>query len=123
LQLREDVPERASKADRMGFFVSESEGDQAQDEKLIAYARAMELGRVVGRDIGGSDPERMAPPRVAEYVEALFDKASGIKVTTNLDTSIVVALLPSSPGRNRQRQEEIRKRISIVCRCQSCLDW
>lgn len=28
--------------------------------------------RFVYRDIGGSDPERMAAPRVAEYVQAVF---------------------------------------------------
>lgn len=28
--------------------------------------------RLACRDIGGSDPERMAAPRVAEYVEELF---------------------------------------------------
>lgn len=46
----------------------------------MKYARAIELGRVVGRDIGGSDPERMAPPRVAEYVQNLFQQTSDIKV-------------------------------------------
>lgn len=29
--------------------------------------------RSVARDIGGSDPERMAAPRVAEYVQSLFE--------------------------------------------------
>jgi leucyl aminopeptidase len=38
------------------------------------------LGRIVGRDIGGADPERMAPPRVAEYIQDLFNKSSNIKV-------------------------------------------
>ena len=31
------------------------------------------------RDIGGSDPERMAPPRVEEYVREAF-KDSGIDI-------------------------------------------
>jgi hypothetical protein len=34
----------------------------------------------VGRDIGGADPERMAPPRVADYIQDLFNKSSGVKV-------------------------------------------
>jgi len=38
------------------------------------------LGRVVGRDIGGADPERMAPPRVVEYIQDLFNKSSNVKV-------------------------------------------
>lgn len=28
--------------------------------------------RIAGRDIGGSDPERMSAPRVEEYVRELF---------------------------------------------------
>ena len=35
--------------------------------------------RVVTRDIGGSDPERMAAPRVADYVDSIF-KGTNIKV-------------------------------------------
>ncbi len=38
------------------------------------------MGRVVGRDIGGADPERMAPPRVVEYIQDLFEKSADIKV-------------------------------------------
>jgi len=30
------------------------------------------INRAVYRDIGGSDPERMAAPKVAEYVEQQF---------------------------------------------------
>ena len=32
----------------------------------------MILSRSFVRDIGGSDPERMAAPRVAQYVEEIF---------------------------------------------------
>jgi len=62
----------------MGFFIgqSSSSSENISNEKLVNYARAIELGRVVGRDIGGSDPERMAPPRVAEYVQDLFQQTS-----------------------------------------------
>ena len=54
----------------MGWF-----GDQA----TLDYAATIEEGRVVARDIGGSDPERMAPPRVEEYVREVF-KGSNISV-------------------------------------------
>ncbi|CAF0923922.1 unnamed protein product [Adineta steineri] len=80
LQIREDVPERRTKADKLGFFIGQKPADDGCGQKLIDYARAVELGRAVGRDIGGADPERMAPPRVAEYVQELFGKSSGIKV-------------------------------------------
>lgn len=35
-------------------------------------ANSIESGRSVARDIGGSDPERMSAPNVAQYVEKLF---------------------------------------------------
>ena len=70
----------------MGIFLNTSEGQREKNERLIQYARAIELGRCVARDIGGADPERMAPPRVAEYVEDLFGKSTSIKVFAMLIT-------------------------------------
>lgn len=67
--------------DRFGVYLSRSGSNVQNREKLVEYARAIELGRCVARDIGGADPERMAPPRVAEYVENLFGNSSTIKVT------------------------------------------
>lgn len=78
--MREDKPDSKDKLERVGFFIGQSSFDRNHQEKLVNYARAIELGRIVGRDIGGSDPERMAPPRVAEYVQNLFGKSSNIKV-------------------------------------------
>ena len=43
-------------------------------EALVRCAAAIEEGRIISRDIGGSDPERMAAPRVAQYVEQVFAK-------------------------------------------------
>lgn len=73
------MPERKSKLDRLGFLIGQTSGDNTSNEKLLNYARAVEFGRAVGRDIGGGDPERMAPPRVADYVQELF-KSSSVKV-------------------------------------------
>jgi len=70
LEMRESVKEREKKIDVLGWF-----GDQA----TLDYAATIEEGRVVARDIGGSDPERMAPPRVEEYVREVF-KGSNISV-------------------------------------------
>lgn len=43
--------------------------------------------RIAGRDIGGSDPERMAPPRVEQYVEELFRGSSiNVEVISELKT-------------------------------------
>lgn len=74
------MPDRKTKVNKLGFFTGQASPDNEYDQRLIDYARAVEVGRAVGRDIGGADPERMAPPRVAEYVQELFSKSSGIKV-------------------------------------------
>ncbi|GFU08914.1 putative aminopeptidase W07G4.4 [Trichonephila clavipes] len=64
LEIREDVPEKAAKIEILGYtsFGSIS----------IPVLSAIELGRIMCRDIGGSDPERMAAPNVATYVKELF---------------------------------------------------
>jgi len=68
IQYREDVPDKATKANELGVFGLDSD----KTNKLISIACALESGRFVGRDIGGGDPERRAPPRVAEYVQKAF---------------------------------------------------
>ncbi|CAF1134046.1 unnamed protein product, partial [Didymodactylos carnosus] len=68
LQIREDISERKQKIERLGFWCCES-GDEA---KTVKYVNGIELGRCVARDIGGGDPERMAPPLLADYVQKTF---------------------------------------------------
>jgi leucyl aminopeptidase len=58
IEMREDVPEKALKATKLGVF-----GDASKIGSKLDLAKALEMGRIVSRDIGGSDPERMAAPR------------------------------------------------------------
>ena len=51
------MPSKATKVKSFGVFNS------GKSEAHLKLAQALELGRVVSRDIGGSDPERMAAPR------------------------------------------------------------
>jgi leucyl aminopeptidase len=44
--------------------------------------------RSVARDIGGSDPERMAPPNVEEYVRSMFQN-SDIKMEVISDPKVL----------------------------------
>ena len=55
IEVREQVPEKSVKLIKLGIF-----GD---DSSKIDLAKALDLGRIISRDIGGSDPERMAAPR------------------------------------------------------------
>jgi len=76
LEIRESVPTRATKVDTISFVSSSS---IKLSDSLFQVANAIEMGRAVARDIGGSDPERMSAPNVAEYITQLF-KGSPIKV-------------------------------------------
>jgi leucyl aminopeptidase len=63
------------KFEKLGFWHQEP----TQARKLIELTSALELGRIVTRDIAGSDPERMTPANIQDYVTALF-KSTDIKV-------------------------------------------
>lgn len=58
LEVREQVPDRKQKVQKLGVF-----GEVSKVGDKLDLAKALEAGRVVSRDIGGSDPERMAAPR------------------------------------------------------------
>ena len=51
--------------------------------------------RYVCLDIGGSDPERMAAPRVEEYIQELFGGSTTISVSISYDViaSIILTFL------------------------------
>ncbi|XP_070690469.1 putative aminopeptidase W07G4.4 [Pempheris klunzingeri] len=59
--------------------------EEAEGQRLVKLADALESGRVACRDIGGSDPERMAAPLVAEYVQKIFtDTCVTVEVVSDL---------------------------------------
>ena len=58
IETREAKPEKAAKVDKIGVF-----GSQDKVGEKVNLVQALEAGRIVSRDIGGSDPERMAAPR------------------------------------------------------------
>jgi leucyl aminopeptidase len=57
-------------------------------QSVLDGARAVEVGKRVARDIGGGDPERMAPLRVAEYCQAVF-AGTCIKMTVDTDRAFL----------------------------------
>jgi leucyl aminopeptidase len=56
------------------------------DPARATYLRGVELGRALGRDITGTEPERMAPMRAAQLCEASF-AGTGVRVKIQTDTS------------------------------------
>jgi leucyl aminopeptidase len=74
LEAREALgEEKTEPVQAIGFSVP---GDA---ERMRQWVLAVESGRRLARDLGGTDPERMAPPRFAELCELAF-KATDVKV-------------------------------------------
>ncbi|KAE8291886.1 putative aminopeptidase W07G4.4 [Larimichthys crocea] len=73
---------------------------QAEGQRLVELADALESGRLACRDIGGSDPERMAAPRVADYVVELF-KDSPVQVEVVSDVKVLEKEYPCLAAVNR----------------------
>jgi len=71
IEVREQVPDKKSKLDVLGIASTElsSAGD---GERFLNTVAGVELGRIIARDIGGSDPERMSAPNVETYLKEVF---------------------------------------------------
>lgn len=67
LEIRE--ASKLQKLKQLSFFNFTSE---QREKDVYRLAEAIERGRNVARDIGGSDPERMSAIQVAKYVEETF---------------------------------------------------
>lgn len=98
IQVREDVPEKKYKVKDLLVW---GENEKSLSE-TVQLAEILENGRGVARDIGGGDPERMAPPRVEEYVRKLFDRNdSPIKIEVISDVNIFEKEYPCFAAVNR----------------------
>ncbi|VDM22215.1 unnamed protein product [Hydatigera taeniaeformis] len=73
LEIREAFPHKQTKYTRLGVF--------GASESLLKVASAIEEGRRVARDIGGSDPERMAAPRIADYLQEEFHNCPNVAIS------------------------------------------
>ncbi|XP_058169775.1 putative aminopeptidase W07G4.4 [Anopheles ziemanni] len=72
----------------------------ASADAWLQSALMLEAGRFVARDIGDGDPERMAPPRVAEYVQKAFSSGT-IKVKIVDDPAVFEREYPLFQAVNR----------------------
>lgn len=55
-------------------------------QQVCDYASAISAGQYAARDLCGTEPERMAPPRFAQYCEALFvDSNVAVEVISDFD--------------------------------------
>lgn len=109
IQFREDVPEKAKRIESLN--ISWAQKDRVQ--KLINTATQLEAGLFVSRDIGGGDPERMAPPFVADYVSQSFTSGV-IKVTIIDDQDRFVKEFPLFAAVNRASRVVKRHQGRII---------
>lgn len=79
----------ALKIEKLGYWYT----DKSYGEKLLTVLNAVEVGRIVTRDIGGSDPERMAAANVLTYVKKIFESTNNIKVDDYEDNRPICTLL------------------------------
>lgn len=79
----------ALKIEKLGYWYT----DKSYGEKLLTVLNAVEVGRIVTRDIGGSDPERMAAANVLVYVKKIFESTNNIKVDDSEDNSPICTFL------------------------------
>ncbi|KAJ7356319.1 manganese ion binding [Desmophyllum pertusum] len=93
LELREAFPEKKQKVDQLGVVLI---GKGCN----LDYVKAIDSGRYVCQDIGGSDPERMAAPRVEQYICELFS-GTDVNVTVIKDVSEFEAKYPLYAAVNR----------------------
>ncbi|KAJ3278455.1 Cytosol aminopeptidase, catalytic domain [Borealophlyctis nickersoniae] len=83
LQTREHFDAKGEKAEAF-----EEIGVVVPGEDIVELVGAVDEGRRVAKDVGGSDCERMTPLRSAEYIEAAF-KGSDVKVSVTRDVEVI----------------------------------
>ncbi len=89
--------EHAEPVEAIGLLLSETPG--ASDEAL-GWAHAVEAGRRVARDLCGTEPERMTPQKMAEYIRSeLTDTDVEVSVVSDRPTLEAEYPLLSAVGR------------------------
>ncbi|EDV90694.1 putative aminopeptidase W07G4.4 [Drosophila grimshawi] len=93
IQLREEVPEKKKRISSLSVLINNPNA-----EKIMKDALVLESARRIARDIGGGDPERMAPPLVEAYIEPLF---ANLSVTVISDVDVLSNEYPLFEAVNR----------------------
>ncbi|XP_059610477.1 putative aminopeptidase W07G4.4 [Phlebotomus argentipes] len=108
IQYREEVA-KLEKMSCLGVF------NPAGKSFTLDLAKQIEVSRYVARDIGVGDPERMAPPRVAEYVQQFLKKMPS-KLTCNIisDPVLLVKEYPLFSAVNRAAHSVERHRGQLI---------
>ncbi|XP_077991956.1 putative aminopeptidase W07G4.4 isoform X2 [Glandiceps talaboti] len=109
LEVRESDATKAAKATKLGIWAESEE----ESEKVRKLAEGIESGRLVARDVGGSDPERMAAPKVEDYIKELF-KDTSISINVISDQAILDEKYPLHAAVDRCARHIDRHRGRII---------
>ncbi|RWS07973.1 aminopeptidase-like protein 6 [Dinothrombium tinctorium] len=112
LEIREAFVEKAAKVNSISFC-NYGKSEESSAAIMQNLALAIEAGRAVARDIGGSDPERMSPPKVAEYVRSIFSDSS-VKVQVFDDASFIKQEFPCLAAVNRGSSQQHKARVILL---------
>nr|XP_049705058.1 putative aminopeptidase W07G4.4 [Helicoverpa armigera]XP_049705059.1 putative aminopeptidase W07G4.4 [Helicoverpa armigera]XP_049705060.1 putative aminopeptidase W07G4.4 [Helicoverpa armigera] len=110
LQIRESFPAQAHKLAELGVY---GEGLRGALDVLVREAAALEAARGVARDIGGADPERMTPLRVAAYLRETF-AGSSVAVRVVEDRAVLAREYPLLAAVDRAAASVPRHRGCVV---------
>lgn len=110
IEVREHNPTKTTKIDYLGVWSPES---LSRTNHIVTLAKKLESGLYVARDIGGGDPERMAPPKVLKYVKEVFAN-SCVKVTAIEDIAEISREYPLFEAVNRAASVIERHRGCII---------
>ncbi|KAG5893945.1 hypothetical protein JTB14_009692 [Gonioctena quinquepunctata] len=109
IQVREHDSSKTHKVELLGVFTHNSD----KTKSLVTTAKILETGRRVACDIGDSDPERMAPPKIEEYVRNLFS-GTNIKMSVINDAQEFKKDYPLFEAVNRAASVQERHRGRII---------
>jgi len=98
------------KIETLGFFHK----NKSEADKILEIANAVELGRIIAKDIGGSDPERMSASNVLKYMNETFGSDSNIKMEVVDDVKVFEESYPSFAAVNRAADAIPRHRGKII---------
>ena len=88
LQARETLSGNATAIESIKLRVS-NKSHLESISGLVRWTLCVDAGRVVAKDIGGADPERMAPLKCAEYIASEFKDLSSVKCDIVTDVEAI----------------------------------
>jgi len=108
LEVREDECQKSSMVSALGIY------SETGSEKLSKVCKAYEAGKHIARDIQGSDPERMAPPKVADHVVEHFKDSDCVSVEVVADTPTIEANYPCLAAVDRACKGIARHQARVI---------